>query len=376
MIINIIGGGPRGLSVALYAIYKGHTVNLIDPSPTHTWSQQSLISDLEMRSPLSFDLVTFLPELQHFSLAKYLGIDFPILTTQNEVENNNTPVSRVQFCNYLNYIYTGLKNSINLYFKLAKNVIENKVILEDNTEIQGDAVVFCIGHTGENKDPNWILDSFHTDKRIKLSQVLINSNEYLNKNWLVVGSGQGAAETVRYLATLKGKVTWSTNKVLKVYQYPAPDHLLWGSKSALGSYYRSLTNYKDKGLYLSKVKQWQPSITPYINNQLNLVKDSFNIINLNQYTDLSSINYDYLILNNGVKPSIKSLPIMSTTVPSNMYLADFPYINKSFKLNIPNCNWYVSGILAIGFDGPRQASIISSGLTAKEIIQDIENVNI
>jgi thioredoxin reductase len=56
MNITIIGAGPRGLSIALYALYKNYNVTLIDSTPLHTWTSNYLISDLEMRSPLSYKI--------------------------------------------------------------------------------------------------------------------------------------------------------------------------------------------------------------------------------------------------------------------------------------------------------------------------------
>ena len=76
MNITIIGAGPRGLSLALYALFKNYKVTLIDSNPLHTWASDYLISDLEMKSPLSFDLVTYIKELQEFSLSNYLKLDY------------------------------------------------------------------------------------------------------------------------------------------------------------------------------------------------------------------------------------------------------------------------------------------------------------
>ena len=63
-------------------------------------------------------------------------------------------------------------------------------------------------------------------------------------------------------------------------------------------------------------------------------------------------------------------------VPTNSYISNLPDISNHFKINTIKGNWYVSGILATGFDGSRQHSFISAGITAKEIIEDIEYANI
>lgn len=378
MIINIIGGGPRGLSIALYALHKGYKINLIDPSPIHTWSTGNIISDIEMRSPITFDLFTYIEEMKDFTLAKYLGIDIPFTTNQSIIESNSIKVTRPQFCNYLNFIYNIISTNSNttVINKEAIDVIDNSVVLKDGTKINGDAVVFCIGFKGVDKNPHWLKDNKINSKNITLYKVLSSPNNYINKSWLVIGSGQGSAEIVNYLITnIKGNVTWSVNKSPIVYQYPSPDHMLWGTRSALGDYYSKLTNIQTKLDYLSKVKQWQPSITPYINNQLQLVKDKYNIINIKDYTQLSSLVYDYTIISNGLKPSIKSLPVNSIIIPGDKYISNFPDISSSFRLNLGSvnnkCNWYVSGLLATAYDGPRQASLISAGLTSKQIIDNL-----
>ena len=368
MNITIIGAGPRGLSVALYALHKNYKVTLIDPKPLHTWTSDYLISDLEMRSPLSFDLVTEVKELQKFSLANYLKLDYTFNSNQTTIEANKTKVTREQFCSYLQWIYSYLQDKITIVKQTVVDVQENKVYLNNSTVIDSNAVVFCTGYQGKPNIPNWLANTSMLNKQIKLFTVLQNKNNYLNKKWLVVGSGQGAAETVEYLGNLPSSVTWVTTKQAKASQYPAPTYSNWGSKSALGDYYKKLTNYKDKLDYLKKVKQWQPSITPYIADKLKQV--NYQSLQVNSYNDISNLNVDYVVLAAGITPSINSLPT-TTVIPTNFYLPNFPDIANNFKINLPNCNWYVSGILATAYDGPRQHSLISAGLTAKEIIEDI-----
>jgi lysine/ornithine N-monooxygenase len=373
MNITIIGAGPRGLSVALYALYKNYNITLIDSNPLHTWTSDYLIADLEMRSPLSFDLVTYIEGLQEFSLANYLELDYAFTNNQTTIESSKTKVTREQFCSYLQWVYSYLEDKITIIQQTVVDVQTNKVYLANNTVIESDVVVFCTGYQGKSNIPNWLANTNISNKQIKLSTVLQNKDNYLNKKWLVVGSGQGAAETVEYLCNLSGNVTWAVNKKAKVSQYPAPTYSQWGSKSALGGYYKSLTNYKDRLDYLKKVKQWQPSITPYIANKLKQV--NYQTLQINNYNDISNLYVDYVVLAAGITPLFNALPT-STLVPTNAYLPNFPDITANFKINLPNCNWYTSGILATAYDGPRQHSLISAGLTAKEIIEDIDASNI
>lgn len=373
MKITIVGAGPRGLSTALYALHRGHKATLIDSLPLHTWTSDYLIEDLEMRSPLTFDLVTYLEELQKFSLNNYLQYNLPFTNNQASIEACNIKVKRKDFCSYLEWVLQYLlDNKIKLVKQTVVSVEGNIVNLANGKSIKGDAVVFCTGYKGKDNIPNWIKNTNLKDKLIKLNNVLQKPEDYCNKKWLVLGSGQGSAEQVNYFSSkLTGDVTWVVKKEPKVNQYPAPNYKEWGTKSALGSYYKSLTNYKDRLDYLGKVKQWQPSITPYIARKL---KDTnFKKVIVKDYSEVNNMEVDYISLVAGLVPSLNSLPL---EVNTNAYIANFPDITNKFKLNYPDANYYVSGILATTYDGPRQHSLISAGITAKEIIEDIERGNI
>lgn len=371
MKINIVGAGPRGLSTVLYALYKNYEVNLIDPFPLHTWSSDYLIEDLEMRSPITFDLVTFVEELQDFRLANYLNYNIPFTNNQVSVESCNIKVTRKEFCEYINWIYKLINKKVKVIKDTVIGVEGNNVKLSKGKVIKGDAIIFCTGYKGIDNTPNWLQKTSFSNKRILLFDILKSPLDYLNKKWLVIGSGQGAAEQVDYFSKLNGKVYWAMKKVPKVYQYPAPNYQLWGTKTALGEYYRNLKDNQQKLAYLNKVKEWQPSITSYINNKLNLT--NYTQIIIKDYIELQSLDIDYLSLASGITPSFNTLPVK---VPNNFYLPNFPDITNNFKINYSKSNWYVSGVLATAFDGPRQHSLISAGLTAKEIIENIENGNI
>lgn len=375
MIITVVGAGPRGLAAALYAWSKGHEVNLIDPKPIYTWDTDYLISNLEMRSPATFDLVTYLDNLQRFSLSRFLQISLPFSKSQVDIESNTNKISRGAFSSYLHYIVRLLKSRVNLIEKKVINTQGNTVILEDLTTISSDAVIFCVGYKGYRNIPTWLSSGDLRSKLIQIPDILKDFSQYVNKSWLVIGSGQGSAEVTEYLCNLNGSVSWLNNYKLKIYQYPAPDFMLWGSRSALGGHYRTLKTAASQLSYLSRVKGWQPSITPYIKNKLDLVNDNYKIVTVNSYSDILNINADHIVLAAGIKPSISAIPT-TTYIPFNPFNSNFPDIQTSFKLNVPDTNWYVSGILATAFDGPRQHSLISAGITAKEIIEHIEYGNI
>jgi lysine/ornithine N-monooxygenase len=326
-----------------------------------------------MRSPLTFDLVTYLEELQEFSLNKYLEYNLPFTNNQTAIESCDIKVNREDFCSYLEWVLQYLlDNKVKLVKQTVTSVQGNTVNLANGKSIKGDAVVFCIGYKGKDNIPSWIKNTSLKDRVIKLNNILQKPKDYFNKKWLVLGSGQGAAEQVNYFSSkLTGEVTWVIKKEPKLNQYPAPNYKEWGTKSALGSYYKSLTNYKDRLNYLNKVKQWQPSITSYIASKLK--NTNFKKLIVKDYSEVINVEVDYISLVAGLVPSLNSLPL---EVNTNAYIANFPDITNNFKLNYADANWYVSGILATAYDGPRQHSLISAGITAKEIIKDIEHDNI
>jgi lysine/ornithine N-monooxygenase len=104
--ITVVGAGPRGLSAALIAISKGKKVTLIDPEPFSTWQTPQTLPDFEMRSPITFDLVTGAGEdLQIYSLAQFLNRDIPYSEDQRTIESCSVRATRSQFTDYLQHVF-------------------------------------------------------------------------------------------------------------------------------------------------------------------------------------------------------------------------------------------------------------------------------
>ena len=68
----IIGGGPRGLACAIQSIDRFKQIYIIDNEPTSSWNSLSTVSNFELRSPVSFDLVTYSSNYRDYSLSNYL----------------------------------------------------------------------------------------------------------------------------------------------------------------------------------------------------------------------------------------------------------------------------------------------------------------
>ena len=352
----IIGCGPRGLSLALYALHKGVSVTIIDSEPLKSWSSTEIITDLRMRSPASFDLVTGLEELQDFSFCKFLGQDFPFTDNQFIIENYHYTSTREEFYNYLQFIFNYLKDKVTLVKENVKSIYSDHVITESGIKHEANLIAVCTGVQAESKVPEFIKLSNYQDKVINLSQLM--KTYLVNKNILVVGSGQGAAEIVEYSARLGAKVSWSFNKEAKVTQYPAPSTCDWGALSALGNHYTKLKTSAKRLQYLMKVKGWQPSITPYINQKLNKVKYSKDLPNLKEV--------DYIILSTGLEVDFKKLPFQ-VDIQADLNLPLYPRLGSGFRsCSTPSIAF--SGNLALAYDGPRQGSLISAGFTSKAII--------
>lgn len=356
--IIIIGCGPRGLSLALYAIYKGLSVTLIDPEPLKSWSSLELIPDLRMRSPASFDLVTGLEELQEFSFCNFLGQEFPFTTSQFIIENYHYTSTRKEFYDYLQFTFSYLKDKVTLIEESVKSIYSNYVITQSGMKYEANLITMCTGVQNASRVPEFIKLSNYQDKVINLNQLL--KTYLVNKNILVVGSGQGAAEIVEYSAKLGAKVSWSSSKEAKINQYPAPSTCDWGSLSALGSYYSTLKTTQQKLNYLMKIKAWQPSITPYISQKLNKVKYDKNLPNLK--------DVDYTLLTTGLDVDFKKLPF-NVNIEADPNLPLYPKLERGFRsCTAPTIAF--SGNLALAYDGPRQGSLISAGLTSKAIINE------
>ncbi len=368
MNIVIVGAGPRSLAIALDLVRQGARPTIIDPAPIHTWQAPNIIPDIQMRSPVTFDLVTFRKELQNFSLTSFLGKDIPYTNSQREVEQCEIPVSRRQFCEYLQHTWEYVSAGSNFIQEKVISIKESSVVTETQ-EIAADKVIIATGYTSTlEKMPTWIAETVLRDKIIPLPALI--ENLPVNQKIAVVGSGQGAAEVVYLLASHLNTVYWCVNHETRVHQYPAPPYSEWKSLTALGPYYRTLKNSDDQINYLNKVKQWQPTITPYIAEKLKEVAGKFTQIFPTSSNNLEDIfkQLDHIVILSGNIPDINLVPF-DREIQTNPYIPNFPLLDKGFK--IPETNVYFTGLLATTYDGPRQASLISAGITAQEIIQDI-----
>lgn len=376
--IIVVGAGPRGLAIALQASLNNIPTVIIDDQPNFSWTSPNIIPDIIMRSPITFDLTTYIPELQQYSLANFLGIDCKFSTKQKDIESNNIRPTREQFISYLNYIYSLLKHNSNINFIKSKV----KSIGADYVEVEVEEgiyyskhIVLAIGSSfSKVKVPYWIDLSKFKDKIVSLKDI-VKSEQVSAGKFAVVGSGQGAAETVYHLAKQSNKVFWLLNKPLKTSQYPVPDYTIWYNKSALGEYYKMISTLERKEQYLREVKSWQPSITPYIKKQLELHEDNIEILTPSSTLEIEYIfnNINFIIVSTGFNLNVNNLPFnfKEFSLELDNINSNFPKLVKGFKSSNVS-SLYFTGALASMYDGPRQNSLISSAITAKEIIENIK----
>ncbi len=362
--IVILGGGPRGLAVALQAALSNYQVSIIDTHFLSTWSFPNMVDNLQMRSPKSFDITTLNPNLYNYSLSKFLNI--PIQTKcLTDVENINIFCSRINFYNYLQYVIKILKQ-LNVRFITTKiNTINtHNLITEKNSIINFDALVIATGRLTQTvKTP-----SFLKNQNVTIENIY--NTDWNNKEVYIVGDGQQSAEYVNYLCSQKAKVTWLIKKDPIVSQYPVPSHKEWGVQSAFSNFYKDQYTQSEKNIYLENVKKWGPSITPYINNLIS--KYSINVLKDIKTTKELNI-YNPFILATGYEQDIDLLNF-SFNLKRDKYNNKLPSISKHFQ-STSNPNIYFTGLLALRYDGPRQGSILSSANTAKTILNSIENNN-
>lgn len=362
--IAILGAGPRGLAVALQAVEKGLQTLLIDTEVAGSWSSSSMAPNLQMRSPVSFDLVTRVSYLQQYSFASYLEVDCPYTESQQELESCETFAPRSKFYKYCLSVFKELQKQSNFNFlEYRGKVTEPQKVLVEGEEISATNIVLAVGSVGTKQEMTWIEKTPIKEKATPVSEVLRNKPS--GEKIAVIGSAQFAAEMVQYLAP-DNHVIWCQKKRPRVTQYPAPSWTERGQRGALGAYYRRLPGTVNKLAYLSSVKEWQPSITPLIEMQLRFLAAKYDLITFSKYEDLYPVlSADRVLLLTGLANDYKDLPI-DFPIDSNPYIPQFAKLTLGFKTS--QRSLHITGLQAIAYDGPRQASVVSAGETAKEIL--------
>ncbi len=355
MKIIVVGGGPRGIAVALYALSKGASITVVDPHPLSSWEYPNILPKLEMRSPMRFDLVNYVPELAAYALTTYLEHQVPYTEEQAELESYY-PVQREQFIQYLQWCWQCLSGEIEVLKESVLSLTNKSITTVEGTKLEGDAVILAPGTT--TITPEWLKKSSFNQLIMPLQEAL--TSNLTNKRLAVIGSGQGAAELVVELGQ-HNSVFWCQKHTPKTSQFPAPSYQEWGHASALSPYYSQLRSWERRLTYLMQVKQWQPSITPLVKQKLE--STLYTVQKLESSLDLV---VDHVVLAAGIKGRLEALPLMPS-VRRNDYLSDFPDLANFCMSN----GIYITGPLATAYDGPRQASLISAGPTAKTIVEDI-----
>lgn len=340
----IVGGGPRGLACAIQALNKFRSIYIIDEHPTDSWNTISTVANFELRSPVSFDLVTY-DSNKEYSLSKYLFDEDTVITNQKDIEEDNRRLNRLEFFNYICWVKDKLQAS-NVQFIYTKLLnIHDKHIITTSGKIDFNYLILAQG-TQEKDLPSNLY------KYKRLTNLDILNKEY--ESILVIGGGQGAFDIASYLHNKNINVGLYIKKVPKINQYPAPSYSIWKERSALSDYCSCLLSKDARLRYIKSVKAWGPSITP--NNEYLL-----NTIPIHINKNINDVMYKY---NNTFISRIGVNPINTLNINP---LTD---INNNFKIN--NTNIYVTGPLTTVIDGPRTNSILSSSSTAIKIIGDIE----
>lgn len=374
--IIVIGLGPRGIGICLRLLDEGYKVIGIDPEPLQSWNYPNLINDMEMRSPTSFDLVSLCNrELRNtYSLNRYLSI-YEDYESYKEYEECNHFIKRDIFFSYISHIYSVyIKNNSNftLYRDRVIEVKGNQIRLSSNEVIVGTKIILAVGPGNKRVVPSWISTAQISTRLLSYKEVI--ENPPTGQSILVCGGGQAGAEYTKYLIDKGNFVYWMVrDKRIKVQQYPIPTYSDWQGKSCFSDYYRQLSIDPYHQIdYLKKVKAWGPSITPNIDLQLNSLKDRFVVIDeYDKQYNLSQLLRDCygLILCTGFNSSISTLPLKDE-IDLDPRNKRYPLLEKGFK---SSNGYYFTGLLATLYDGPRQNSLFSIGLTSQEILEDINN---
>jgi hypothetical protein len=358
----IVGAGPRGIGLALRAIHSGIETTIVDPFPLKTWTPPNMLIDMSMRSPIGFDLVTFCSDLKEYSLSYYLG-SYNDIQEQKEIEVQHQPISRDIFVKYLNHIWDYVGPRVNYIDKPITQIGKDYVIAGDR-KIVTDNIAIALGSPSKLNVPNYARPFVSSDNLLGTKEIILNKP--LGLTIAVIGSGQSSAEHVDYL-TPDNKVIWVTNKETKVHLYPVPPYSIWGPKSALGDYFSRLKESDKKAAlkYMKEVAGWTPSITPSIAKSL---EEKSHLITKVMPQDINTYisKVDKVLLCIGFNTSLDNIPF-SIPITKEIVKSDYPELNN-FKS--PE-GIYFTGDLAKFYDGPRQGSLISIGITSKTIVEDI-----
>jgi lysine/ornithine N-monooxygenase len=358
--VLIVGAGPRGIAIAIEAKQKGYDCVFIDRDPMGSWGDAA--PNMVMRSPLSFDLVyPGAPTWAESSLMRYVhpGSTEPLWgeNLQKDLEYMGERCTRDVFIAYAKHCLQELDMPIirDRVLKVSKTGVHTA----GGEYIEGDLVVVASGLSPITEVPDWVLPVSHK---------LITAREVIDGlpigTYAVVGNGQSGAEYCELLARQGNKVYWLVNGVPRVTQYPAPTYIDWGMRSALSGYYRTIPTAKMKQEYLSQIKVWQPSITPHISTLIQQHGEGITVLDgpgtREGYSSWEALQRKVtgVLLCTGNKPA----PVGYVEEPNR--LSGKITLDRFMASN----GVYHTGLLAIGYDGPRQASFISAGITAKEII--------
>lgn len=373
--IVILGGGPRGLAVAIALANSNFNLDIIviDNNVLSTWLPPRMVPNMRMRSPISFDLTTYNKSTyKEYSLGNYLGVPNFYTENQRKIEDCTTFCSRESFVRYLDNVVRNLKEKgVKFLKRKVLSINESSIkVLNCSNNIEGtilyDDVIIALGRESNRLN----LPSYLPTNNLKFVSHLYTNN-YNNKEVNVVGSGQQAAETVEFLLSTKAKVNWIYKKPPKVNQYPIPSMKYWGKRSALGNFYReNLSNksYSLRAQYLKQVKEWSPTITFDIFDRIR----KYSGLRNSNPSNTESINVEldtFCCL--GSTPDISLIPF-DLEEPIRVFSnnSSFPHIQNNFVSSSHN-NIYFTGLLAVPFDGPRQGSIISSSETAISILDHL-----
>ena len=361
----ILGSGPRGIATAIQALkYKDKfNIYLIDSEPLSTWEYPNMVVDMKMRSPISFDLVTYQKDLQEYSLTNYLKYKFKPSFTQLGIEKNNIFCKRIEFLHYLqNCLQKIEQEGITIIKEQISSITKTQVKLKTRS-INYNYLVIAVGRNAEEP----VIPNYLRGNKIYFVKDIYTKQWGPNDQLYIVGSGQLASEIAAYIVHTNKTINWAFNHDVKIEQYPVPSYKDWGKFSALSNYYyNSFNKIESKIDYLKRVKEWGPSITPYIFKKLNEKANNINIIQSKNII----VNKDFkYILALGRRPNLNNLPLDFNIASSNLP-EQIPLLNSYFgSTTCPNI--FFTGRLATHTGGPSQGSIISSGETARIILESI-----
>lgn len=344
-----VGAGPNNLSIfALTKKISREKFLILEKNDSIKWHQGMMIDDATLQNNIAKDLVTLADPTSEYSILNYLHEKKRIY----EFISNNNRFYRREYEDYLNWVAEKLNN-----VKYDENVYNIKdkdcyyEIITDKDVYKAYNVCVAVGRR------EYIPESFNDAIDNK---IIFHSCNYLykketlkNKNILIVGGGQSAAEI--FLDLIKGayipkSITWVTRRynLLQINESCFDNYLYTPSYV---SYFLNLDK-KAKDFLLKSQQMTSDGINPetleeiykflYKNKLMNRNKIEVNFYMSSEVIFENSTKYNVnVIVKSNITKSENAITVDATILCTGYVQNKTPDILKELNLSTSNYDGFI-----------------------------------